>query len=584
MALTIEQLPNDLDAVKRMAMEFAAALEDTDKKLKESGAAITLLEARINQLLHWRYGRKAEIFDSKQAWLDFPGLLDDIAKEEEVPSVEADAQTPSAPVKRKGHGRRPIPADLERVRVEHDVPLEQRPCPCCGEERCRIGEDTSEMIEYAPALLFVKQHVRFTYACKGCQGNVIAPPVPDKPIAKGLAGPGLLAHIIVSKYDDHLPLYRLEEIFHRSGVMLPRSTMCGWVEECAKLLTSLYDLMKSEVLKSRVIHTDDTSVPVQTALREKARRERDASLDIEGGSPGGHERRKATTGYIWTYLGDEQHPYIVYDFTMGRAGSGPKDFLGSYKGYLQADALSVYDQLFAPEASDGKPPPRSNMLEVGCWAHARRHIFEAQDTDKRNAVELLARIKELYGVEREAKERRPTFPDTAAWHKHLAEQRDKRARPILTALFDRLEAMRGPPQSGEAPVLPKSPLGKAIEYALSNRVALSRYLDDPILAIDNNASERALRHVVIGRKNWLFAGSERGGTWAAILYSMVESAKRCGTNPFFYLKDVFDRLSQARISQLPDFLPDRWLARQGEEATSAAHNSAALAPAHVAAN
>lgn len=244
-----------------------------------------------------------------------------------------------------------MPANLPRQRIEHTLSAEQLPCPGCGHERIKIGEETSEQLEYEPASLYVVEHVRFKYACRCCQEHVAVADKPPQPLPKGLPGPGLLAYTTVSKYGDHLPLYRLEEILARSGVEISRSTTCGWMRETAALLLPLWMLMKQRLLRSRVIHTDDTTVPVL-----------DPSLP--------HTR----TGRFWVYCGDLDHPYSVYEYTPSRQRDGPANFLNGYEGYLQADAFGGYDGLFA--GSGGK------IVEVACWAHARRKFYDAQQSSR----------------------------------------------------------------------------------------------------------------------------------------------------------------------------------------------------------
>jgi hypothetical protein len=359
-------------------------------------------------------------------------------------------------------------------------------------------------------------------ACPCCEGNVTVAPKPAQPIEKGLPGPGLLAQVVVSKYCDHLPLYRQESIFERHGVELSRKTMCDWVLASAKILEPVVDAMTARLLQSKVIHTDDTPV------------------DVRG--PGVNHQ-----GRFWVYVGDAEHPYTVYHFTPNRRRDGPVEFLRDFKGtkeqprYLQADAYGGYDVIFHPDAEAGRQTARF-VLECACWAHARRKFHDAKTSDVVRSHQMLAWVKLLYDIEREAK-------DLDARQRHALRQ--EKSRPILDAIKDWLDNQHGR-------VLPKSAIGLAIAYAQNQWTALRRYLDDGDLNIDNNAAENALRAIAIGRKNWLFAGSHRGGRAAAILYSVIQSAKRHGLDPFTYLRDILFRTATHPNKQLHQLLPDNW--------------------------
>ena len=382
----------------------------------------------------------------------------------------------------------------------------------------RIGAQTSEQLDYRPASLFVVERVRHTSACPSCSRTadsadeptptITTAPLPPQPIDRGLPGPGLLAHVVVSKFADHQPLYRQAGILARHGVDVARSTLGGWVAAAADLLGPLVVRMAELVRHSRVIQTDDTPVPV---------------LD-----PGA---RRMRTGHLRVYLGDSDHPYAVFDFTPTYSGDGPRTWFGNYAGSVQAGALKQYDPLF------DRPPPRP--AEVGCWAHTRRKFYDARATDPGRAHEALSRIRRLYDIESEIN----PLDDTG----RLAARR-ARAGPLLEPLFEWLDRERDK-------VLPKSPMGVAIGYALGNRAALCRYTDAGFLQIDNNASERALRAVAVGRKNYLFAGSDAGGRSAAVLYSIVGTCRRLGLDPFAYLRDTLARLPACRTGGGDGLLP-----------------------------
>jgi transposase len=494
-------LPGDLDTAHRQIREQA-------ETLRQQSHLIARLQHQLEQLLRQRYGRKGEKVDPDQLLLFAQEILARVEPAApQPPSIESVPEKPKA----KGHGRRPLPASLPRKRIVHDVSLEERACPECGEERRKIGEEVREQLEYVPASLLVLQHVRPKYACKGCAAHVvIASRLPD-PIEKGLPGPGLLAYVAVSKYADHLPLHRQEGILRRHGIELSRSTMCDWMADVGGLLAPIVKEMKRRISLSRVIQTDDTPVTVQ--------------------DPRGKGKK---TGRLWVYLGDRENRFVVYDYTPDHGGDGPERFLKEYRsGYLQSDGYTGYDALH-----------RRGLIEVSCWAHARRKFYEARTSDPARSHAALAWIGRLYEVEKEARER---GLDDAARHM----LRQERSRPILESFGVWLE--------GEvAKVLPKSPIGEAIAYARSNWRALSRYLEVDYLSIDNNASENAMRPIAVGRKNWLFCGSDNGGRTAATWMSLTASCKGRDVEPFAYLRDVIGRVSTHPNSRIADLLPDLW--------------------------
>jgi transposase len=348
---------------------------------------------------------------------------------------------------------------------------------------------------------------------------IISAVKPAMPIHKGLPGPGLLAHVIVSKYCDHLPLYRQGNISTRQGVFLPRSTTCDWMAACADLLSPLYDLMVASVLFSRWLHTDDTTVK---------------NL---GHDPGATDKAK-----LWVYLGDREHPLNVFDFTINRKRDGPQQFLKNYRGYLHADAFSGYDGLYLPNPSDGQ----AAILEVACNAHARRKFYDAKDSDALRAHYALAYYSQLYELERGAKANR--FDDA-----QRLQMRQELAVPILNKFHTWLEQQR-------LEVLPKSPINEALGYALNNWTALCRYTEAGFLEIDNNVAEREMKRIAIGRKNWYFVGSANGGRTAAVLYSFTSTCHRLEMDPWVYLQDVLTRLPELPPDQLTELLPHRWKA------------------------
>ena len=489
------------------------------------------LQHQLQQLLHRIYGRSSEKVDPNQMLL-FETLLNHLA-----PPVRVEEPESSESVNR-GHGRRRLPGSLPRERVIHDLPEEEKPCPCCGRMRHIIGQEISEQLDYVPAKLTVIEHVRLKYACRACEQNASedGPQIqtaekPLSPIEKGLAAPGLLSYVIVSKYGDHLPLHRLESILQRHGVEIARSTMCDWAAQCAELLVPLYRRMCTEVLASRVIHTDDTPVDVLDRTQKGTR-----------------------TGRFWVYLGDKDHPYTVFDYTPSRSRDGPMQFLKDWGQdrpvYLQADAFGGYDGIYRGEAG-------GQVTEVACWAHARRKFYEARNSDPAASAQALAYIRLLYDVEDLAKESAEEKEiDLAGERYRLRQEQSVLRLPQFRAWLESQQAQAG------GPVLPKSPMGQAIGYALNQWDALCVYTTDGDLNIDNNASENALRRVAIGRKNWLFCGSDNGGITASVLFSLIATCQRHKVDPLAYLRDVLTRIAATPVSQLDPFLPDKWLATQ----------------------
>ncbi len=497
------RLPDDLAQCHALIGELAATI-----RLQELEKA--RLAHRLDCLLRRVYGRSSEKLDPAQLLLFAAEAMAAVGAEAPQ-SVEAE---PEGGTKRKGHGRKRPPVELPHLPIEHPVPESEKVCDGCGAQKKRIGQKVTEQLEYAPASLFVIDHIRPVLACPCCQEGVTVAPKPAQPIEKGLPGPGLLAQVVVAKYADHLPLHRQEGIFARHGVELSRKTMCDWVLAGAEILKPVVELMKSRVLASKVVHTDDTPVNVR--------------------GPGGN-----CQGRFWAYLGDRANPYTVYDFTPSRRRDGPAAFLRDFTGtqesprYLQADAFGGYDGIYAAGSS---------VLEVACWAHARRKFKEAAVSDVVRAHQALAWVRTLYEVERDAKEL------DAQGRRAL---RQERSKPVLETMGEWLGAQRGR-------VLPKSPIGEAVTYALNQWGALLRYLDDGDLAIDNNAAENALRGIALGRKNYLFIGSERGGRAAAVHYSIVRSARRHGLDPFAYLRDLFLRIPTHPNRNIHLLLPDHW--------------------------
>lgn len=478
-------------------------------------------ERLLQQLLQTRSGRKSEQLSADQlalfaAELQAQGVNLEDRTGSEPSSKDSDPPAPTAggPSAAKPHGRRELPKHLKRERIVHDLAEADRHCSACGQDLRPIGEETSERYEYIPAQMLVIEEVGKKYAC-AC--TVKTATKPSQPIEKSIAGASLLTQVIVAKYADHLPLHRQVKIFERHGVELSVQTMCDWMRQCAELLQPLYENLKGLVLDSKVVGTDDTPVKV-----------RDPNLP------------QTRTGRMWPYVGDRGHPGIVYDYTATRERVGPEEFLQTYRGHLQADAYVAYDSFFRD--------PDRGMTEVGCWAHARRHFRDALESDRARMSAVLVMIAQLYKVEKIARENGLRGED-------LRLAREHGARPVLGQLHEYLQKI-------QADVLPKSEAGQAVAYALKNWKALTRYLEDGDLPIDNNATERSLRGIAIGRKNWLFFGSDRGGRTAAVLRSFVSSCELVKIDPFAWFRDVLGRIADHPINRLDELLPHRWAAAQ----------------------
>jgi transposase len=498
-----QDLPGDAATLKSLVEGLFQTLTEKDRRIEQLGLQVEWLKRQL-------FGRRSEKLDPGQLAL----ALDELSVPE-IPAQEPETEEPlvQAPSV-KGHGRQRLPSQLRRERIEYHPPEAEQVCPDCSQQMARIGEEVSEQLEYVPASIFVIEHARIKYACRGCAGHVvIGAPEVAQPIAKGLPGPGLMAHVLTCKYADHLPLHRQESILERQGVQLSRSTLCDWVREGARLLSPVVDEMSRQVLLSRKIHTDDTKVPVQDK-----------------------DRKSLREGRLWVYLGDDKHPHVVFSYTPNRKRDGPQGFLKDYKGFLQADAYTGYDAIYAGEL----------VIEVACWAHARRKFFDAMKVDPKRAQVALAYIRRLYEIEK----RRRKLQEPAR-----SELRQAEAKPIVVALGVWLQEQVGR-------VAPKSPMAEAIGYARGQWVALTRYLEDEVLDIDNNAAERALRRIAVGRKNWLFAGSDEGGHRAAIVYSLIATCARLKINPFDYLQDALRRLPSLPPDQIADLTPQAWLAQR----------------------
>jgi transposase len=506
-------LPDDPLLLQQMIRELLDVLRQTRRENEQ-------LQHRLALLLRHLYGPRTERFDPDQILL-IPDAFEPVTPDpaDAVPSPPEPRPEPAR--RARPHGRRPLPRDLPREPRVYVLTEAERGCPECGQTRVKIGEEHSEQLDYRPASLLIIDHIRCTYACPRCEGQVITAGKPAQPIDKGLPGAGLLAHVTTEKYVDHIPLHRQERRLARQGVELSRSTLCDWMAGTAKVLEPLYELMKTMILLCGVIHTDDTSVKVRDT-----------------------RRKIKVTARLWGYFGDHLAPFDVFDFTMSHKRDGPSRFLKGFHGFLQADAFSGYDGIYAG----------GDVVEVGCNAHARRKFIEAQTSDPARATAALAHYRELYAIEKQIKAeiaKLPTDTDETTRAAIRLRVRQEKAVPIWEAFWKWLEAER-------PDVLPRSPLGGALGYMQNNKGALQRYTSSGYLSIDNNVSEQHMKTIATGRKNWLFTGSAAGGRTMAILFGVVSSCQRHGHDPFVYLRDVLTRLPGLPKDRLAELLPDRW--------------------------
>lgn len=503
----------DLDELATARTLIATLQEELTRVQRENAS----LRHQLDLLCQRLFGKKSERVSPDQLRLAFAQLANEPQAATEP--VEMDSGERPGPGRRRRippPGRRPLPASLPRHRVEVDVAEADKTC-ACGHAKVRIGEAVAEKLEYVPASLRVIETARLKYACPRCHDDVVEAPAPPQALEKSLAGEGLLAHIVVSKYVDHLPLYRLERIFLRHGVDLSRTTLCGWVAEIATALTPIADELRRQVTAATYLQTDDTPVTI---------------LEPTGGS------RK---GRLWTYL-DPVGRQVVFDATPTHERDGPERFLAPFAGDLQADAYTGYDALYAT----------GRVREIGCWAHARRGFVEALSTDVR-AARIVALIQQLYQVER-------TAADLSVEARQALRQVE--AQPLLA----KIAAERG--QLAET-ILPKSPLGEAVRYLTNQWEALQRYIENGRLAIDNNRAENQLRVVALGRKNWLFAGSFEGARRAALLYTLVQSCALADVPPFDYLKDVLLRVATHPQRLIGQLTPQGWARTFGQRVAAA---------------
>ena len=482
-------------------------LERLQGELKFKQTRIDALNFEVARLKRWRFGSSSESLDTSTQAVLFDSLLIDTALEDRA-ADEAN-KSPASPPRAKGQAvRQALPVSLPRVEHRHEIA--QTHC-ACGQAFKRIGEEVSEQLDCVPAQFFVLRHIRGKYACACCQ-TMAAAPMPAQMIDKGIPAPGLLAQVAVAKHDDHLPLYRQEEIYARSGVHIARSSMAQWIGICGVRLAPLAQALKAFILSHPVVHADETPVALLAPGRGKTKR-----------------------AYVWVYRTTNFVPQraVLFDFCTSRGGEHPQRVLQNFSGTLVTDDFSGYHKLQRQGAITG----------ALCMAHARRKLFEAHKLNgSQIAAHAVALIARLYEVEREARELEPA---------QRLLLRQSRAKPVADALHAWLLEKRQ--------TLAKADItAKAIDYSLSNWRALTRYLDDGHVPIDNNAVENAIRPLAVGRKNWLFVGSQQAGERAAVMLSLIESAKLNGHDPWAYLKDVFERLPTLKNRDLELLLPHNW--------------------------
>ena len=491
----------DADALKLLVREQHAQLLAQEAEIEH----LKLLIAKLQRL---QFGRKSERVERQIEQLE--QRLEDLetSRAERLSAGEsetvASATAPRRPV------RKPLPAHLPRDTKVYTPP--HQACPACGGTLRPLGEDVSEVLDYTPARFHVVRHVRPKLSCSGC-AHIVQAPAPSRPIERGLVGAGLLAHVLVSKYADHLPLYRQSEIYARSGVELERSTLADWVGGASRLLAPLVAALQRYALSTGKVHADDTPVPVL--------------------APG---QGQTKTGRLWTYVRDDRPagntaaPAVWFAYSPDRKGEHPQRHLETFRGTLQADAYAGFNQLYQGD----------RIQEAACWAHVRRKLYDLQQAHASPlATEAVKRIGTLYDIEREIRGRSP---------EERKQVRQARARPILEAMHTWLEA-------SYQKLSRKSDVAQAMHYALSRWTALTRFCEDGQIEIDNNAAERALRVVALGRKNFLFAGSDAGGERAAALYSLLGSAKLNGLDPEAYLREVLTRLADYSVNRISELLP-----------------------------
>jgi transposase len=513
MALDPAQLPDDVATLKAM-------LVAADIRALDCDAQIANLKLTIAKMRRDAFGASSEhgakLIDQMEL------QLADLVEAATEGKVAAEIAAPVALVPEQKPARRPLPSHLPRERVVHHV---DAACPCCGGQLRKLGEDITETLELVPATWKVIQHVREKFTCRGCE-KITQAPAPNHPIARGRAGPQLLAHVLFSKYRAHLPLNRQSDMYEAEGVHLDVSTLADWVGACAATLMPLVEEIEKHVLAAERIHADDTTVPVLA-------------------------KNQCKTGRLWAYVrddapfGGQTAPAAVFHYSPDRRAEHPERHLATYSSLMQADAYSGYNGLYA----EGRKPGR--IVEAACWAHGRRKFFELAELQKAPvAIEAVRRIDELFAIEREINGRPPDQRRSV---------RQDRSKPLIDDLERWLREERRRLSS-------KNPVAKAIDYSLKRWPAFTRFLDDGRICMSNNAAERAVRGIAVGRRNWTFCGSDSGGRRAAAIYTLIETCSLNDVDAKAWLADVLARIADHPNKQIADLLPWNWKAAQAQTA------------------
>jgi transposase len=515
-----QPLPDDIATLKAMLLAERSARQAAEQLSRVRELEIEKLKQRIAKLQHERFGQSAErraLLD--QLELQLFELEEDQAQAKTTQEIVAPPSVTVQGFARRKPARRPLPEHLPRERVVYPVPPA---CPCCGGVLHKLGEDVTETLELVPRQWKVVQHVREKYSCRSCE-QITQPPAPSHPIARGRAGPGLLAHVLFAKYGLHLPLTRQSATYAREGIALDVSTLAGWVGASAASLMPLVEAIRAHVFAAERLHADETTVPV---------------LDVG----------RTRTGRLWTYVRDDRPfagadpPAAAYFYSPDRTARHPEQHLASWSGLMQADGYAGFIRLYE---AGRRPAP---IVEAACWAHARRKFFDlARLTKAPLAIEAVARIDVLFAVEREINGRSPET-------RRKVRQERSRAR---------VEALEAWLREHYAKLSAHSQVAKAIAYSLNCWDALVRFLDDGRLCMSNNAAERALRCVAVGRRNWTFAGSDEGGRRAAAIYTLIETAKLNDVDPQAWLTDVLARLQDHPAKRIAELLPCNWKLSRG---------------------
>jgi transposase len=535
-AAELANLPEDSESLKALLRSVWVERNHLQlEHLREKQRANELyletlrLQKELFQLKKLYCGPRADRLESEQelaqVLLDFAEQLErkPVPAQDIPPKSEAEPEYELRKIKKR-RGRRAL-ANFDHLPTTthiHELKPEERACPCCGNQRQEIGSEESWQIEHIPGRFERLHHVRKKYACPQCEQQGENPHIdvaakPETAIEKGLAGPGLLAYIVTSKFADYLPLYRLEDIFERQGFEISRATQSVWCGDVADLAEPLYEWMATGVRQSHVVATDETTMPML--------------------NPG-----QTHPARMWVYVGDESHPYNVFDFTLSRGRDGPQQFLKEYNQVLLADAYGGYNGVVVS----------NQMTRAGCWAHTRRKFVDAEKMAPEIAREAVALLGRLYAVEKQAKEL------SVAERLQL---RQKHSLPVLAELRQRLLTWK-------EQLLPKHPMAEAVNYALGQWQELNVFANDGAVPIDNNVSEREMKRVVLNRKNSLFVGNERGGRTAAILATLTSTCRRHDVDPQLYFTQLLMNLPQTKISQLGEWLPDQWKLRHAARLAS----------------